>query len=43
MVWHVFAWRWLTHSATTGLIVLGAASVAVAFCRQPFRRARLGY
>src|SRR5437588_105103 len=41
MVWQEIAWRWLAHSATTGLIVLAAGSAAVALCRQPVGRARL--
>jgi beta-lactamase regulating signal transducer with metallopeptidase domain len=41
MAWEAVAWRWLTHSALAGLMVLAVGSLAVAVCRQPVQRGRV--
>ena len=38
---YALAWRWLSHAAAGGLIVLGLGSLAAVLCRQPVRRARI--
>ena len=38
---YVLAWRWLSHGAAGGLIVLGLGSLAAVLCRQPVRRAHI--